>query len=722
MLSIVFTVISSLNKREKMRFVKSLNFRIFILSALMLFLELFLIRWISTEIRIFAYVSNLVLLACFIGMGAGCYFSGKKTNPLFSFLMLAIVALAVKSAPFRIITDLLGVFDDSLIWSQQLSQQNFIPALQGIGLTLLMFVMLASIFFPLGQLLARMFVSHNKIIVAYSVNILGSIAGIWLFSMLSFVYTTPLIWLIFSFICGLFFIEKRPRSIFLFLGFLLVACVIISLRFNNAFFTLWSPYQKLDVYPIRVNKIDMGYTVNVNNTNYMEILNMSSGFIRDNKDIFGPYGNTYRRFGQYEIPYIFKDRIKDVLIVGAGAGNDAAGALRAGMQNIDAVEIDPGIYRLGSMLHPERPYEDSRINIHIDDARSFFKKTRNRYDVISFGLLDSHTVSSSYNNIRLDHYIYTLEGFKEARALLRDDGIMTVAFAATRHWIAVKLRGLIKDAFGEEPIYFTISPYGSDVLNRGWIMYVVGNDMDGLKRRIRDNPDLNSYIKNHSIEFEYDKKIKLTTDDWPYFYIEKQSIPKMYLCIILSLLVLFAVLGTALFSGGKHLDLHFVFLGAGFLLLEFQNVSKASLLFGSTWLVNAYMITAILALILLANLFARHFKIKNIRIFYYLLWISLVVIYLIPLSSFNIYNYYVKSTVVSILLNVPIFFAGVIFINSFKDYLHKDIALGSNLLGASLGGLLESFSFITGIKTLLLAVLLFYILAFIFNKKARLSP
>ncbi len=699
-----------------MRFLKSLNLRILILSVWMLFLELFLIRWISTEIRIFAYVSNLVLLACFIGMGAGCFFSHKKINILFSLLMLAVITLAVKSAPFVMITDLLGSFQDSVIWSQALTPHNFLPALKGIVLTLIMFGMVASIFFPLGQLLANMFASHEKIIIAYSINILGSIIGIWLFGLLSFLYTPPLIWLILSMACGLLFIERKPINRYLFLLFLLFSSVIITIPFSRPLLTLWSPYQKLDVYKIYIGNIDMGYTVNVNNANYMELLDISGDFINSHTELFDSTARDYSKFNQYELPFMFQEGIEDVLIVGSGGGNDVAGALRRNIGNIDAVEIDPGIYKLGLTLHPEHPYLDSRVHIYIDDARSFFKKAKKKYDVISFGLLDSHTLSSSYNNIRLDHYIYTSESFKEAKSLLKDNGIMTVAFAATRPWISARITGLLKEAFGQEAPYFTISPYGNNILNRGWIMYVAGNDMAALKERIKSQIKLSSYIESHKIILD-DEKVKLTTDDWPYFYVKEPMIPKMYLCIIASLLILFAISGKALFSQGKSLNLHFLFLGAAFLLLEFQNISKASLLFGSTWIVNAYMITAILALILLANIFTYYFKIKNMKLLYYLLWISILSIYFIPLSNLNTYNYYLKGSLIAVLLNVPIFFAGVIFINSFKNYPQKDIALGSNLLGASLGGLLESLSFITGIKSLLLLVLLFYILSYLFGKR-----
>ena len=44
---------------------------LFLISVVGLFLELLLIRWISTEIRIFAYLQNTVLVVCFLGVGDG---------------------------------------------------------------------------------------------------------------------------------------------------------------------------------------------------------------------------------------------------------------------------------------------------------------------------------------------------------------------------------------------------------------------------------------------------------------------------------------------------------------------------------------------------------------------------------------------------------------------------------------------------------------------------
>src|SRR5262245_23932016 len=44
-----------------------------LVSLVSLYLELLLIRWVSSEIRIFAFFKSLVLIACFLGFGLGCY-------------------------------------------------------------------------------------------------------------------------------------------------------------------------------------------------------------------------------------------------------------------------------------------------------------------------------------------------------------------------------------------------------------------------------------------------------------------------------------------------------------------------------------------------------------------------------------------------------------------------------------------------------------------------
>jgi spermidine synthase len=189
------------------------------------------------------------------------------------------------------------------------------------------------------------------------------------------------------------------------------------------------------------------------------------------------------------LPYAFAEKAPRVLIVGAGGGNDVAGALRHEPRDIEAVEIDPGIVQLGLALHPEGPYENKKVKVTIDDARAFFKKTPKKYDLISFGLLDSHTLSSNYNNTRLDHYVYTEESFREAKALLSEDGIVSVIFAVQTPWIGERIYGLLKEVFGEVPYVFAVHSPDS-CYGWGGTMFITGKNLAALKKRVEANPEI----------------------------------------------------------------------------------------------------------------------------------------------------------------------------------------------------------------------------------------
>jgi spermidine synthase len=686
------------------------NTRLFVLSVWMLFLELFIIRWVSTEIRIFAYTGNLVLLACFIGIGLGCYSSDKAPRMLFGFAMLAILAVSVGSPLFRSIPVLLSGFQDSAVYGVTGSWTTSIPAFKGILLTVGMFAAIVCIFFPLGQLMGRMFAAHPRIIAAYSINVFGSIVGVWFFALLSFLYTPPWLWLILSMAAGFIFLEnKRLSHVFFFLLLLVVSLAAMTKGLyrpsGQNVVTLWSPYQKLEL-----KKSEFGYLVTANNTGMLFLTDMSPAYVHAHFPAMlkaNALGVQAEGFGLYSLPYGFKDTVEDILIIGAGSGNEVAEALRRRIGNIDAVEIDPGIYRLSLLFHPEAPFKDPRVHAFIDDGRSFLKKTRKKYDLILVASLDSFTGSSNYNNIRQDHYVYTQESFREMKKLLKDDGVLMVWFISLREWIEMRMYGLMKTTFNAEPFVFNYKDFN----NKHMRMYVAGNDMKALQEKIGRQERLSNFIKANTVDIRK-PPVKLTTDDWPYIYLKGPGVPTTFLCIILSLFVVFTFAGKALFREAKRPNFHFFFLGAAFMLLEFQNVTKTALLFGSTWLVNAYTISAVLLLILAANLYARHGVFRR-KPAYVLLCLSIAALYAIPLNNLNIPSYFLKVSLVVVFLNLPVFFGGLIFINSLQKASSKSIALGSNLLGASLGGLCESLSFIFGIRALLLLIILFYMLAYL---------
>jgi hypothetical protein len=208
----------------------------------------------------------------------------------------------------------------------------------------------------------------------------------------------------------------------------------------------------------------------------------------------------------------------------------------------------------------------------------------------------------------------------------------------------------------------------------------------------------------------------VATDDWPYLYLEGPQVPVLYFFLAIMMMVLFFG-GLSQMHMGRLLrdwrrtHWHFFFLGAAFLLLEVQNISKAAVVLGNTWQVNAVIISGILVLILLANLIVTLFPRLPMAPVYVLLCGSCVVLYFLDLSRFAFLPYPIKALTVAGLTSLPMLFSGIVFIRSFAAVRGKDVALGANLLGSLIGGLLQSITFLTGIKALLLIVTGLYLAA-----------
>ena len=93
---------------------------------------------------------------------------------------------------------------------------------------------------------------------------------------------------------------------------------------------------------------------------------------------------------------------------------------------------------------------------------------------------------------------------------------------------------------------------------------------------------------------------------------------------------------------------HFFFLGAAFMLLEVQNISKAAVVLGNTWTVNAVIISGVLVMILLANLIAVSVPAAALGPVYALLVASCLGLYVLDLSTFAFLPYATKALVVGL--------------------------------------------------------------------------
>ena len=246
---------------------------IFFVSLLILFLELVLIRWIGTEIRIFAYLGNLILVICFFGVGLGCYLSERPLSPwrigLNIFLLTTLVAnpLHWERLNFTLASYLLSGFEDAPIW-QEMTGVGGLSLTAGVMIIGILLYLLMFVFVPLGQILGRTMQRAPHVIRAYSINIAGSIAGVCLFNSSSWASTPPSAWILMAAaLLAITLLASRARP------WLSVALVVLAAGAawwggRSSSVTIWSPYQKLSVSPyvttIGTEQLQLGYLVQVN--------------------------------------------------------------------------------------------------------------------------------------------------------------------------------------------------------------------------------------------------------------------------------------------------------------------------------------------------------------------------------------------------------------------------------------------------------------------------
>src|SRR5262249_13605507 len=131
---------------------------------------------------------------------------------------------------------------------------------------------------------------------------------------------------------------------------------------------------------------------------------------------------------------------------------------------------------------------------------------------------------------RLDHYVYTRESLIQAKSRLNAGGIMVLTFEAQKPFIADRIQRVLEEVFHQPPLVFRIplSAYGA-----GGVMFVTG-DMETIRSQLHLNPALAAYIQHlqttNPVPITHSTKI--TTDDWPYLYLQSPKIPLLYYLLI----------------------------------------------------------------------------------------------------------------------------------------------------------------------------------------------
>ena len=256
------------------------------------------------------------------------------------------VFLANKAHPDAI-TTLLSVQSNLALMTLDVKlsgmERWFFTAL-AVGVLWLLLWLIVESMIPFGRCIGKYLDDAGDTITAYSFNLAGSIVGLWLLALLALFWLSPIYWFGIAFllvlVCQPFSWRNSAISVLLFAG------AFLLLRIPAPRQVYWSPYQKLELTSLG----DDQYRINVNNQLYMQIANVSTAMLAHNADLGQEYQNS-----SYDSPFKFAEHPNRALIIGSGAGNDVAAALRHGARHVDAVEIDPLIYSLGKRLHPGTP-------------------------------------------------------------------------------------------------------------------------------------------------------------------------------------------------------------------------------------------------------------------------------------------------------------------------------------------------------------------------------
>jgi spermidine synthase len=730
---------------------------LFLVSILVLFLELACIRWFPAHVLFLTFFTNTVLLAAFLGMSVGCLAAGRPKSYLLWTPLLLVLAFAaahfvewerVRSGS---LVDVGNQTSAQLVFfgveSQQGDPSKFVVPIEMVSG--LLFVMIALAMTGPGQQLGRCLARIPNRVEAYTVNIAGSIAGILLFTAASRWQLGPAWWFAFAMLLATYFLllERTLRA-----AALALVPVVVLLSWINTPFTPappnlqenWSPYYRISYYPsqraISVNLIGQQSMVS--------------------RQTFSP---------AYSLPHLLnrdsgRPPFSQVLVIGAGSGNDVSRALAWSADRVDAVEIDPVIYSLGRRDHPDAPYADPRVVIHLDDGRNFLRSTDKQYDLIVYALVDSLVLHSSYSNIRLESYLFTTQAFADIKKRLRPGGVFVMYNYFRQGWIVSRLEkmldeafgagnpvvlnlparptvraddvlfgeftvliagatGPIKDAFARTPDYFVANGRPTDRLTPNG--FDVPDPATRAALTVGDSPGNDQWVRFRTTRVIPPADARsLATDAWPFLYLQRPMIPALSLrgiaimgIVGLVFVVPFvrsrpaphaAIVGRV--SGFGFLASMF-FLGAGFMLIETKAVVHMALLFGSTWLVNSIVFCAVLVMILVGNLFVLAVRPRSLTPFYVGLAVALIANAAIPMDAFLGLSRGLQIAGSCLVAFAPIFFASVVFAVSFSRAADADRAFGANIAGAMFGGLCENSSMLLGFQYVVLVAAVFYLLS-----------
>ena len=74
---------------------RRVDLHLFLISFVILFFELACIRWFGSTVIFLTFFTNIVLMACFLGMSVGCLAASRRRDLINAVIPLTLVAVAL---------------------------------------------------------------------------------------------------------------------------------------------------------------------------------------------------------------------------------------------------------------------------------------------------------------------------------------------------------------------------------------------------------------------------------------------------------------------------------------------------------------------------------------------------------------------------------------------------------------------------------------------------
>jgi hypothetical protein len=351
-------------------------------------------------------------------------------------------------------------------------------------------------------------------------------------------------------------------------------------------------------------------------------------------------------FFSYDIaslPHLLKPS-GSTLVLGVGAGFDVLMARYFDKAPVVGVEVNPLVGRLVNETFGDysgRPYHQPGVTIHFENARTYVKRDRGQYDVVTVTWVDSGAATGAGAFALTENYLYTVEAFRDYLARTRDDGVL--AFMRARYspeYDAIKGIGVAVEALrslgvqdpGRHVLVTSVaSPhFGGRELTHVMLrrtpfteaeiavvdearrrleftdLYTPGRGGDAAITRLITDPDRKATYASFPFDMEPNP------DDRPFYFflralegkpaggdvqVLRQSLVTIFVLIGAFLIVPLGLLlrrGVGGAVGVAAPSAYFALLGLGFMLIEMKLLQQSVLVVGNPTLSLAAVLAALL--------------------------------------------------------------------------------------------------------------------------------